>query len=501
VTVARRTYLAVAACALLVYVGALWNRWAWDDVPIIVYNPLLLSARAFGSAFVSSYWPPQMGGGLYRPLPIVTYALDLRLGTVAWFHAVNLLWHAGVSVAVAMLARRWSGDRAGLIAGVLFAVHPLHVEAVANIVGRAELMAALFAVLAVYAALARDALGWSLAALAGGLLSKENAAVVPGLIVWGWVVGLARPSRRRMAVWVAGWASLAVAYLGVRFAVLAPFERVLSIAPVFVGASPLEIRLTAVAALADVARLLVFPLTLRVDYSPAERTIVTSVLDPRVAAGLACVALWGVLLARAWRRGETVEAFGLGWIAIALLPVANLVLPIGVLVAERTLYLPSVGLALAVGAWLPHVAPRRWPAILALVAAAGGVRTAVRVPVWRDDGHVIWSELRDSPRSVDGPARMVTVYLNAHQPTKALDAFRVAAAIYDRLPWLYVRGADAAFVAGRPAVADSALGRLEALCRGCDYYYRFEAVAARARGDSTAAAALLSRLPPHAAPR
>src|SRR5438046_4831679 len=115
---------------------------------------------------------------MYRPLALASYAFDWQLGGAAWwFHAVNVAWHAGASVAVAWLARRWSGDLAALAAGLVFAVHPVHVEAVANIVGRAELMAALFAILPVYAALAHDRLWWSAAALAAGLLSKENAVV------------------------------------------------------------------------------------------------------------------------------------------------------------------------------------------------------------------------------------------------------------------------------------------------------------------------------------
>ena len=195
---ARRLYLVVAACAVVVYLGALWNRWALDDIPIIYYNPLVHSLSGTWRAFVSPYWPRELGGQLYRPVTIASYALDWRIGHVTWFHGVNLLWHAAASVMVAVLVRRWSGDSAALVSGLLFAVHPVHVEAVANVVGRAELMAALFALLAVYAALERDSVGWSVAALLAGLLCKENAAVVPGLIVWGWMLGLGRPSRRRM---------------------------------------------------------------------------------------------------------------------------------------------------------------------------------------------------------------------------------------------------------------------------------------------------------------
>src|SRR5712691_7632625 len=249
---AKRIYLAVALCAVVVYLGALWNRFAFDDLPIVLWNSLFGRPGAWWRAFGASYWPPELGGGMYRPLTISTYALDWLVGRIAWFHAANLLWHAGASVALAAIARRWSGERAALAAGLVFAVHPVHVEAVANIVGRAEVMAALFVLLAVYAALAHDSLWWSAAALAAGLLSKENAVVAPGLIVWGWIMGLApRPSRQRMATYAGVWFAVGLAYVVVRWAVLG-HELVGHPAPVFFGASPVAVRLTAVAALADV---------------------------------------------------------------------------------------------------------------------------------------------------------------------------------------------------------------------------------------------------------
>src|SRR5207247_10918272 len=93
----------------------------------------------------------------------------------AWgFHGVNVLGHAGASTAVALLARRWAGDAAGWLAGALFAVHPVHVEAVANVVGRAELMAAVFSVLAVWLAVARDSLAGRAAAWPLALPAEGN---------------------------------------------------------------------------------------------------------------------------------------------------------------------------------------------------------------------------------------------------------------------------------------------------------------------------------------
>jgi hypothetical protein len=158
-----------------------------------------------------------------------------------------------------------------------------------------------------------------------------------------------------------------------------------------------------VGALTDVLRLLVLPITLRVDYSPAERTIVRSLADGRFALGLLCLALWAVLLVLAWRKGRKVEAFGLGWIAIAFLPVSNLLFSTGVLLAERTLYLPSAGLAMAAGATLARLPDSRLRLIIPLLVLAGGIRSAVRVPVWRDDFAVTQSIIVDSPESYRGP--------------------------------------------------------------------------------------------------
>src|SRR2546428_2230914 len=194
---AKRLYAAVVACAVVVYVGALWNRFAWDDTFIILGSDLVRSPGGWWRAFANPYWPPELGGYLYRPLTIATYVLDWRVDGAAWFHAVNVLWHAAASVLVALLARRWAGDGAALVAGVVFAVHPVHVEAVANVVGRAELMAATFTLLSVYAAIERRSAAWSAAWWMLRLLCQESAAVRPPPAAPPWAPGPRPPPPRR----------------------------------------------------------------------------------------------------------------------------------------------------------------------------------------------------------------------------------------------------------------------------------------------------------------
>src|SRR5213593_998276 len=468
-----------------------------DDLYIIVWNPLVHSVQGVWRAFGGPYWPPDLGGQMYRPLPLATFAVDWTIahGHPVWFHAMNLLWHAGVALIVAIFARRLADWTAALATGLVFAVHPVHVEAVANVIGRAELMAAAGVCLALYAAVVRQDVLLSGAALVLGLLSKENAVVAPALIGWAWIVGLpSRPTFRRMLAFAASWVVIAGAYLAVRSVVLHPYARLHAIAPVFLGESAFAGRLTAIAALEDVLRLLVFPLTLRVDYSPAERTIIRSLVDGRFLIGLACLAVWAGLLVMAWRRQRRLEAYGLGWIAIAFLPVSNLLFSSGVLLAERTLYLPSVGLALAAGAALARLPVPRFRIALGLLVVAGGVRSAVRTPVWHDDFSVTQSILQDSPDSYRGPARMAALYQSHRQPKRALVALRIATRTFDRDPTLFIAGADAALTLGQSHLADSLLTRAELLCSRCPGYYRTQALAARSRGDSAIADSLLVRM-------
>jgi hypothetical protein len=355
-------------------------------------------------------------------------------------------------------------------------------------------MAALFTVFAVYGAVEQRSIGWSGAALALAVLSKENAAVAPALMVWGWLAGVApRPSRARIAAFAVSWVVGGAAYAAIRWWVLHGYAGFTAVAPVFLGESFATRRLTAVAALGDVTRLLLFPLHLSADYSPDQRTAVHSVLDPRFLLGVVCAALWVGLIVLAWRRRRPAAAFGLGWIGIALLPVSNLVFPIGVLIAERTLYLPSAGLALAAGAWLHDLAPRRLALAAGLVIALGGVRSAVRVPVWRDNRTATMSLLDDAPRSYRSWDYVGWEFLRGGQEQRALEAFLQAGRIYPRDARVALAAADAAIGVGLHPLADSLFAHADSVCDRCTVSYRNQAMAARLRGATASADSLLAR--------
>src|SRR2546428_13973431 len=86
----RRVYVAVAACAVVVYLGALGNRFAMDDLYVIVFNPLVHSASGIWRAFGAPYWPPDYGGEMYPPPPAGAVGPRRPPGRVPWVPAADV---------------------------------------------------------------------------------------------------------------------------------------------------------------------------------------------------------------------------------------------------------------------------------------------------------------------------------------------------------------------------------------------------------------------------
>jgi len=326
--------------------------------------------------------------------------------------------------------------------------------------------------------------------MAAAVLCKENGAVTPGLIASAWILGVRPlPSRRRLAAFAASWVVVGAAYLAARAAVLHGVLRGPgTTAPVFLGQNALSVHLTAFAALGDVARLLVFPLALSADYSPDHRVAVHALLDGRVLVALLAVAVWIASLALAWRRGQRVVAFGLLWIPIAYSPVANLLFQIQILIAERTLYLPSAGLALALGAAAGGLTGRRLAAAAGLVLILGGARSALRVPVWRNQHTVALALIRDAPRSYYTWRYVAWDHMSVGRYDRALQALRVSREIFPHDARAYVAAAHAEYALHRPAAAESLLVVADTICVRCVTMYRSEAGMATIAGDSVTAA-------------
>ena len=344
--------IAIGLLAAIVYLNALGNEFVLDDTRLIRDNVRIRSLANIPHLFASSYWDLEGTQGLYRPLVLVTYAVNYAVHGL-WtpgYTAVNIVLHAAVSLLLFALVRGIGGSlfAAGAAAAV-FAVHPVHTEAVTGMAGRTELLAACFFLIA--ALLHRMAPGTrrhaipyraaTAAAFAGALLSKESAITL--LLVLPVLDALFPVTRRdgqpaalrdRIVTDYLPLVAVAILYLAVRRAVLggiaiaegaiAPLDNPMVPMTTMalgerMGAMGGQALMTAFAVIAEYARLLVWPRASR--RTPPHN---------QIAARDQCAAMagssWAWLLVVAclvgivvlWRRSP-VAAFGLAFLAADLL--------------------------------------------------------------------------------------------------------------------------------------------------------------------------------------
>lgn len=128
----------------------------WDDRAAVLNNPVINPTATPIVAFMADFWGSQLDSEeshkSYRPLTTVSYNLDVQVAggkDPSQLHGTNIGIHAFVSVLVAVFAAHLNmGPNASFWAGLVYSVHPIHVDAVASVVGRAELLSALFVLLA-----------------------------------------------------------------------------------------------------------------------------------------------------------------------------------------------------------------------------------------------------------------------------------------------------------------------------------------------------------------
>ena len=428
----------LAALAAMVYVNTLWNQFTLDDGLYITGNPQVthFSWRALLAANHTT--------NVFRPVSFASFALNWTIGPHPFgFHLLNLLLHAVVTLLLyflvcALLEGVEQSRTIALAAAALFAVHPIHTEAVTSIVGRPELLAAGF-LFAAWLLHLREQPILALVFFALAMLSKESAAVfLPLVIVGDYARGQWKPPLR-----YAGVGGLTAIYLGLLWKVQGGRfgQPDISLLDNPLGTLPAGWRiLNAMRVAWKYVEVQLYPAVLSCDYSfnqiPVYRNWRHIALPAIAAVMVIGVWIWAV----AKRKSEWVLAGGIYFAGFAT--TANILIPTGTILGERLAYLPSAGFCLlAAVVWIRlfrSAAQKRqqnWAvALMAMAVCALGVRTIVRNRDWKDDRTLFAAAVRSAPNSAKAHNNLGLLYLKAQQPGLAQSEFETALHIYPGYP-------------------------------------------------------------------
>jgi len=424
------------------------GTWIYDDILILRVDERLKNSIQFWKFWTESYHNGV--DNLYRPLVSTTYALQFALhGDRAWcFHLVNILLHAAVSMGVARLAQKLAGNQVAWIAGAIFAAHPIHVEAVANIVGRAELLCALGAIGAMLLILrkpftAGTATGTVLCFLVS-LLSKEQGMLLPLLLGILWFAHrqrkyFATPGDKDIQHLKLAGASIGIllgAYVVLRENVLGLkfwWDRNFldwTINPL-VRADADRVWMPVVL-LGRYIGLLFAPYKLSPDYGA---TVIGWQVDwrqPWIYLGFISIALWIALTIRALRNRDGAMTFCLLALAITYGIVGNIVSLIGTNFAERLMYLPSVFFVMVIAMLLAALNPRFVSIALTFVVLSFGIRTITYAAKWNDSTSFYHYAIGQQPKAIRLRMLLVSDHLIRGEQARTLGDERAAQSEFTR---------------------------------------------------------------------
>ncbi len=423
----------LVATALLVYGNSLRNEFTMDDDLYISLNPQVTDAT-FRGLFTAN-----RNTNVFRPVTFGTFALNWKLGGAHpnGYHLINLLLHGIVTLLLYLLfktvlsASPHASDIA-FAAALLFTVHPIHTEAVASIVGRAELLAAGF-LLAGWILHLLDKEVLALLCFALALLSKESAVVFLPLLIVG---DLARHQWKSIHRYLRAGA-LVVLYLAVLWKVqggrfgsdFTPLDNPIGkIAGGWRALNALRIAWKYVA-------LQFYPATLSCDYSFNQIPVY---LDwrhtlPALVGALTAAGVWTWAVRK--RQAGIVLAVGMYIAAFAV--TSNILMPMGTIMGERLAYLPSAGICLLVA--LAWNRARQWNqtpalAVLSLAAVALTARTIVRNADWRNNFALYSSAVQAAPKSAKMHANLGSAYVARREFDQARVQLDTALRIYPDFP-------------------------------------------------------------------
>ncbi|MCH7808636.1 MAG: hypothetical protein IIB60_05375 [Planctomycetes bacterium] len=435
----RGEFLAGAA-AVICYLNVLPNEFCDDGVVIVAQNPKVNEPGQWSAGWTTDYWSDAEAGTpnrdlLYRPITLSSYRLIRTLAGIRPFahHVVNILLHALISAMVVRLCRHAGGSPlAAMVAGLVFAVLPVHTAVLNNVVGRADLLATAGVLVTLLChrrllviSTLRDRLKWMFPAAIAAFVamgSKENGIAVVALVpLWDALWHSQRPSH--VAARAPRWVSIATplrlaylviptaAYLALRFVALGghlhQHPALTKTVNLLVDAPMWQHALGVLQLWGMYWQKTVWPSVLCVDYTINSVRLATGPLNFEVLLGVLVAAGLAVIAIVSWRRGARGVAFAVAAVVIAYAPTANALVLIQVFFAERVWYFPSVWVAILAGMAAARFATRPvWYVVTALILCGMTARCWIRSGEWRHNGTLYAAAYRDHPDATGARYRL-----------------------------------------------------------------------------------------------
>ncbi|MBI5184035.1 MAG: tetratricopeptide repeat protein [Nitrospinae bacterium] len=488
--------LIIIILTIIVYANSIQNQFTHDDVVIIQRNELIQDIRNIGKIFLSDYWVVDKDAGLYRPLVVFSYAINYLFNEFdpAGFHLVNLFIHILNSLLVFLIlyylfkpACALHADRETLyafVSSLIFAIHPIHTEAVSGIVGRAELMAVFFFAIAwivyilfIYKNKNKSLRGGRMPALLLSvslfsffltLLSKENGItflLIP--LLTDIVLESHMDIKAYLSMFIKNLMTRyiyflipLISYFGLRYIVLGSIigiRKISFIENVTATADIFPRILTAFTLFLKYITLLLFPIKLTLDYSFNQIPLKGTLYDLEVLFSIfiAIIFIWGLIYS--FRKKDVKVFLGLAFFFITYSVISNLIIPIGTIFGERLIYTPSFGFSILIAypfftIWrsspttgkdacpttIPLTTrirlcikgnPIGLPLLISLILFYS-IRTISRNNDWKDNYHLFLSASKVSPESLKVRSNMGVFYGQRGLYDEQLIEFKKAEAIY-----------------------------------------------------------------------
>jgi Tfp pilus assembly protein PilF len=418
------------AVVILVYANSLLNSFTMDD------NMYILTNRMVTNPSLRGLFEPTSYNNVFRPVTFATLALNWRIAGAGPFgyHLLNLLLHAAVTVLLYLVFRKLldsfaSGPTVAWVAALLFAVHPLHTEAVDSISARSELLATGF-LLAAWLLHLVDRPILALLSFVLALLSKESAvAFVPLVLAGDYARGKLKPLYRYASV-----VGVAVVYLALLWTIQGGQfgEKAVSFLDNPLAHLPASLRiLNALRISWKYLGLHVFPVTLSCDYSYNAIPIYASW---RYGAAAAVATFLGLgLLLWAFQAGKREWVLAGAIYVCGFAATANLLTPTGTILGERLAYLPSAGFCLLVALIWIQLANRQSKVagvVLVVLVLVFAGRTVARNRDWHDNFTLFLSAVRAVPGSAKSHSNLGLEYYTLDQVDAADKELQTALRIY-----------------------------------------------------------------------